>query len=490
MAVVAGVDSSTQSTTVVLHDLDSGELLGVGSAPHSPTFPPVSEQDPAEWWSALVRAMGTARERAAVRPEDIIGISVAAQCHGLVPLDEHDAVIRPAKLWNDLTSAAQAEQLRDRLGVAEWVRRVGLAPTSSFTVAKLAAFAANEPERYRRLRHVLLPHDWLIHRLSGRYVSDRSGASGTAYFNAEQMAYDSEILALIDPDRDWDEALPTVLPPGQPAGAVLPAVADELGISRRATVGAGAGDQHAGAVGLGVTLGDLVLVLGTSGVVYGLHPNPVLDPTGVVNSVAAVAGGYQPLIGMVNCTKVTDSFARLLGVDLDTLAELALAAPRTAARPVLAAYLDGERFPDRPTARGTISGLTSATTREDIALAAYEGVVFGLERARRHLGSFDIDLSGRAILIGGGAASPAYRQLLADATGKPIQCSATRQPVASGAAVQAAAAVTGQPLADLSSAWAGATEVVAEPETPFIDTVFARYQSVADWEGADSWQQN
>ncbi|MEA5117222.1 MAG: FGGY family carbohydrate kinase [Propionicimonas sp.] len=490
MPVVAGVDSSTQSTTVVLHDLDSGALLGTGSVPHSPTFPPVSEQDPAEWWTALTGALATAREQAGVRPDDIVGISAAAQCHGLVALDEHDAVIRPVKLWNDLTSAGQAERLRGRLGAAEWVRRVGSAPTSSFTVAKLAAFAENEPALYRRLRHLLLPHDWLIHRLSGRYVSDRSGASGTAYFNAARMEYDPGILALVDPDLDWRAVLPTVLAPGEAAGTILPAVADELGLSRRAIVGAGAGDQHAGAVGLGVVPGDVVLLLGTRGVVYSLHPTPVVDDTGVVNSVAAVAGGYQPLVGMVNCTKVTDSFARLLGVDLATLAELARAAPRADSRPVLAAYLDGERFPDRPSARGTLTGLTSATSRVELALAAHEGVVFGLERARRHLASFDIDLSGRTIAIGGGATSPAYRQLLADVTGRPIQRSATRQPVASGAAVQVAALVTGRPLADLAQAWAGAVEVVAEARTPLTDTIFERYLGVANWEGADSWQQN
>lgn len=490
MPVVAGVDSSTQSTTVALHDLDSGALLAIGSVPHSPTFPPVSEQDPADWWTALTGALAKAREQAGVRPDDIIGISAAAQCHGLVPLDEHDAVIRPVKLWNDLTSAAQAERLRERLGAAEWVRRVGSAPTSSFTVAKLAAFAENEPELYRRLRHVLLPHDWLTHRLSGRYVSDRSGASGTAYFNAARMEYDPRILALVDPDRDWDSLLPTVLPPGEAAGTVLPEVADQLGLSRRAVVGAGAGDQHAGAVGLGVVPGDVVLVLGTSGVVYCLHPTPVVDETGVVNSVAAVAGGYQPLIGMVNCTKVTDSFARLLGVDLGTLAEMALAAPRVDSRPVLSAYLDGERFPDRPSARGTLTGLTNAATREELALAAHEGVVFGLERARRHLASFDIDLSGRAIAIGGGAASPAYRQLLADATSMPIQHSMTKQPVASGAAIQVAAVIIGQPITDLARAWAGAVAVVAEPRSPLTETIFELYLGVANWEGADSWQQN
>lgn len=490
MPVVAGVDSSTQSTTVVLHDLGSGALVATASMPHSPTFPPVSEQDPAEWWTALAGALAKARQEAGIRPADIVGISAAAQCHGLVPLDEHGAVIRPAKLWNDLTSAGHAERLRERLGAAEWVRRVGSAPTSSFTVAKLAAFAENEPEHYRRLRHVLLPHDWLIHRLSGRFVTDRSGASGTAYFNAARMAYDPEILALVDPEFDWRGALPTPLASGEAAGTVLPEVADELGISRHAIVGAGAGDQHAGAVGLGVSTGDVVLVLGTSGVVYGLHPTPVLDPSGVVNSVAAVAGGYQPLIGMVNCTKVTDSLARLLGVDLATFADLALAAPRPDSRPVLAAYLDGERFPDRPAARGTITGLTNATTREDLALAAHEGVVFGLERARRHLASFDIDLSGRAIAIGGGAASRAYRQLLADVTGMPIQCSQRRQPVATGAAIQAAGLVTGQPIADLARAWAEPVQVVAEPRTPLAETVFERYAVVADWEGADSWQQN
>jgi Sugar (pentulose and hexulose) kinases len=352
MPVVAGVDSSTQSTTVTLHDSVSGVRLAVASAPHAMTTPPVSEQNPHDWWGALTGALGKAKDAAGVGSADIIGISVAAQCHGLVPLDAASSVIRPAKLWNDTTSADQSEWLRNALSIRDWVDRVGSLPPPAFTIAKLAWLRENEPEHFDRLVRIALPHDWLTLQLSGEFVTDRSDASGTGYYSASRGEYDTEILGLIDGSKDWLSMLPAVHAPGQPAGQIRRAIADEIGISPRAIVGAGSGDQHAGALGLGIKTGDTVFSLGTSGVVYGLSDVEVHDQSGDVNSVADAAGGYQPLVCTLNAAKVTDTFARILGVDHDGLAQLALAAPLDADRAVLSAFLDGERTPDGPVRAG------------------------------------------------------------------------------------------------------------------------------------------
>ena len=487
MKIVAGVDSSTQSTTVLLRDLATGRIVGSGRSPHPATTPPVSEQDPHTWWHALVAAMQQARDAAGVDADAIVAIAVAAQCHGLVALDANGDVIRPAKLWNDTTSSPEVTELVERIGAETWISRVGSLPTAAFTASKALWLARHEPESFARMRTMLLPHDWLTYRLTGRFVTDRSEASGTGYYDTQTGEYALEILALIDPDRDWSAQLPDVLAPSQPAGRVLPAVAAELGIAADAIVGAGAGDQHAGAVGLGVRPGDTVFSLGTSGVVYAVSPEPVVDLTGIVNCVADATGGYQPLVCTLNAAKVTDAVARLLGVDHGELGRLAAEAPRTADRPVFAAYLDGERTPNLPDARGVLAGLGSDVTREQLALAAYEGVVFGLVRGLEVITGHGINQTGKVIAVGGGAQSPTYVQAIADIIGRPVETAADIEIVAAGATVQAAAVLRGVPITEQRDTWAPSTHLAATPRVdPTLPAVRARYTTTAAWRGADT----
>src|SRR5687767_3294005 len=155
MGLIAGVDSSTQSTKVVLHDQDDFTVVGRGSAAHPPTFPPVSEQDPERWWAALGQALSAALVDAGAIPTDVRAISVAAQCHGLVALDRGGTVVRPAKLWNDTTSAPQMTRLLKQVPAQEWARRTGSAPTAAFTISKLAWLRDHEPDNFARTATVL-----------------------------------------------------------------------------------------------------------------------------------------------------------------------------------------------------------------------------------------------------------------------------------------------------------------------------------------------
>lgn len=486
MGLVAGVDSSTQSTKVVLHDEDDFVVVGRGGAPHPPTYPPVSEQDPQRWWAAFVDALAAALLDAGAQASDVRAISVAAQCHGLVALDRRDVVVRPAKLWNDTTSAPQMDRLRRLLPAAEWARRTGSVPTAAFTVSKLAWLREREPDHFARTATVLLPHDWLTFRLTGEKVTDRSEASGTGYFDATRTSYDHELLGLVDPDRDWEPMLPQVLGPSTPAGTVSRAAAGELGLRSDTVVGPGAGDQHASALGLGTRPGDLVYVLGTSGVVFTTSDRSTHDPAGTVDGVADAAGGYLPLVSTLNAAKVTDTFARLLGADHDELARLALAAD-PAGTPVLAAFLDGERKPDLPAATGTLTGLTSATTREQVARAAVEGVLFGLLRGARALAEAGADTTGRVIVTGGAARSPAYRQLLADAVGTTVHVSAAGESVAEGAALQALACLRGDDVREVRDAWSATLvpDASPRPDQGAVDERFARYLAATSWRGGD-----
>ena len=413
--VVIGVDSSTQACKVEVRSLD-GKLLGRGRSPHPPAFPPTSEQEPAAWWIAFSRAVREGLAAAGADGSTVVAIGVDAQCHGLVALDSHDAVIRPAKLWNDTTSAGYVAELTKLIGAEAWIKSIGSLPTAAFTIGKLAWLATEEPSNFARLQTVLLPHDWLTFQLTGRKVTDRSEASGTGYFEARTGLYRTDYLSLIDSTRDWNRALPEVLGPNDAAGTIQADVARSLGINPRALVSAGGGDQHAAALGLAVGAGDVVYSLGTSGVVYTSASEPVTDLSGIVDGVANMTGGYLPLVSTLNAARVTDQFASLLGVDLAGLDQLALhAQPRAGSEPaplVLAAHLDGERKPNRPAASGILAGISSRTSRADVARAAVEGVLLGLLWGEDCLRAAGVSTLGRLVVIGGGARSQAYLQLL------------------------------------------------------------------------------
>lgn len=492
MPVVVGVDSSTQSCKVEIRDLGSGSLLGVGNAPHPPAHGPVSEQDPADWWRAFESALHFAVASAGVAGRDFAAVSVAAQSHGLVPLAADSSVIRPAKLWNDTTCAPELDALREQIGAVHWIGLTGSLPTAAFTAGKLAWLASHEPAHFAALRRICLPHDWLTLQLSGEHVTDRSEASGTGYYSSAEARYLGEVLALVDPARDWAPALPRVLGSAEPAGLVTAAMAERLGLGPATVIGAGGGDQQAAALGLAASPGDVVYTIATSGVVFTVSPGPVFDAAGMVDGVADMADGYLPLVSTLNAARVTDWMAGLLGVDHVRLSEMALSAD-PAAVPALAAFLGGERKPDRPGATGVLAGLTAATTREDLARAAFDGVLLALVRGERAMNAAGVRTAGRLLITGGGGRSPAYRQILADLTGRPVAAAEVDEATARGAAVQAAAVATGTSIDEVRAAWAPHARVVAEPRPGsehLRSALGRRYSAVADWAGFDGQAQS
>lgn len=463
--LVAGVDSSTQSCTVELRDAETGESVALGRAPHAPTFPPVSEQDPRMWWDAFTTAWAEAVAGAGGDAGQIGAISVAGQCHGLVMLDRSGGVVRPAKLWNDTTSAPQtASMLRER-DQADWIWEILSPLNPAFTITKLRWMAENEPDSLARTEHVLLPHDYLNYRLTGEFFTDRSEASGTGYFNGPTGAYLPNLLrAHVSGEKDWEEMLPTVLGPQECGGTVHPLVARELGLRPDALVGAGGGDQHIGALGIGLTEADVAFSLGTSGVVMTTRSEPLYDLSEIVDSVCDAAGGYLPLVSLLNCTKVTDTVGRILGADHDEMAALALST--SSPRLTLLAHLDGERSPMLPGSVGILSGLRSDSTRADVARAAFEGVVSALAWGCEILdGLAGGTLTGRRITVGGGSRSAAYTQFLADMLDDDVWRVDAPEAVARGACVQAAAVLAGDDVRQRRDEWAPRTEVCASPRS-------------------------
>jgi xylulokinase len=478
MPIVLGVDSSTQSTKVELRDVDDGRLIASARAPHPPTVPPRSEQDPEDWWRALQVAM------ASLPRVEIAAVAVAAQQMGLVTLDAGGRVVRPAKLWNDTESAPQSRRLIDALGAAEWARACGSVPVASFTITKLAWLKENEPASWSRVARVLVPHDWLTLRLTGRFVTDRGDASGTGWWSPAENRYRPDLLALIDPSRDWQGALPEVLGPLAVAGDVTARAVSDLGAGLSgARVAPGTGDNMAAALGVGLRPRYVVVSLGTSGTVFAVANEPIADATGCAGGFADATGRYLPLACTLNATKVTDTLARVLSLGRDAFEAAALSVPPGAEGVVLVPFLDGERTPNLPEARGMLVGLRSDAHPAQVARAAFEGVVCGLLEALDALGAAGVDTSGQLLLVGGGARSLVYRRIVADLAQRPTRVPSGAEHVATGACVQAAAIHHGRSLDDIAAAWSLGSGDLVEPD-PRVDgravrAAYARARSIA-----------
>ena len=469
MPLVVGVDSSTSACKVQVRDADTGALVASGRAPHPPTTPPRSEQDPRAWQEAFTSACAEAGIPDRHQPA---AIAIGGQQHGLVVLGADGEVLRPAKLWNDTESAPDAEALVAELpgGAAAWAAASGSVPVASFTITKLAWLRRCEPDTFRQIAAVLLPHDWLTSQLTGERTTDRGDASGTGYWSPSEERYRVDLLDLVGDGIDWEAALPTVLGPLEAAG--------EWG-DAGAVVGPGTGDNMAAALGLGLRPDDLALSLGTSGTAYAVSDRPSADPTGTVAGFADASGRFLPLVCTLNATKVTDTVARLLRVGTEELDQLALEAPPGAGGLVLVPHLDGERTPNRPDATGTLTGLRTDATPAQLARAAVEGVVANLLAGAEALGTGQ----GRVFLIGGGAHGETYRRVVADLTGRTVVVPREDELVACGAALQAAAVLLGVGFDELSEAWGlGAGEII-EPD-PGVDgaAIRAAYAAAADRE--------
>jgi len=466
MPLVAGVDSSTQSTKVELRDLDTGAVVGFGQSPHTVPVPPVSEQEPVEWWLALCRAMAHARQQArtAGRASDVVAISVAAQQHGLVALDADLHVLRPAILWNDTRSGPDAAWLCEQLPPEVWADACGSVPVAAFTIAKLSWLHRTEPKVFDAVSHVLLPHDWLTLQLTGRLSTDRGDASGTGYWSPADGGYRYDLLSLVGGAIANDDAVPEVLGPWEQAGSVTDAAAEQLGLPVGTAVAVGTGDNMAAALGTGLRSGELAVSIGTSGTVFASSSVPAVDPSGAVAGFADATGQFLPLVCTLNAALVTDYVAHLLGVDPDALDAMALAAPSGANGLVLVPYLAGERVPNRPQASGSLHGIRQGTSRESVARSAYEGVVCGLLDGLDALVAAGTSVDdGPVLLLGGGSKSAAYRQILASLSGRAVRVPRHSQSVSAGAAVQAAVLATGSDHSSIVEAWGLRQGSITEP---------------------------
>jgi xylulokinase len=476
MALVAGVDSSTQSCKVVVRDAGTGALVRSGRASH----PDGTEIDPRHWWDALHTAV-----RDAGGLDDVDAVAVGGQQHGMVALDADGEVVRDALLWNDTRSAPSALALIDELGGPQaWADAIGSVPVASLTVTKLRWLRDHEPDAAARVAAVALPHDWLTWRLAGygpgnadltALTTDRSDVSGTGYWSPFTEDYRRDLLELA---LGHDVVLPRVVGAGEAAG-----VAGDTGLVRAgAALGAGAGDNAAAALGLGMVAGDVAISIGTSGVVSAVSATPTADGSGLVTGFADATGAYLPLACTLNASRVLDAAARMLGVDHAGLSRLALSAPAGADGLVLVPYLEGERTPNKPDATGALHGMRLAnTTPAHLARAAVEGMLCALADGLDALRAQGVPVE-RVSLIGGGAQSEAVRRIAPAVLGTDVTVPTPGEYVADGAARQAAWVVSGS---DQPPAWtaAGEAEVYEADPAPHVREQYAAVRELTATRG-------
>lgn len=437
-----GVDCGTQSTKVVVVDIERGMILAEASRAHrlDEAENGRREQAPAEWLAALKGAFFAALDKAGVSASQVRGIGVSGQQHGMVALDADGAPVYPAKLWCDTETSAQNADLVARLGgEAGCLEKLGLVLQTGYTASKVAWLREHHPNAYHRIESLLLPHDYLNFWLTGERATEAGDASGTGYFDTRKRCWQWQVFAEIAPELDPERVLPRLLEAHEPVGMVRSVVARELGLSDQVVVSSGGGDNMLGAIGTGnITPGLITLSLGTSGTVCAYSATPVECDNAMVANFCSSTGGWLPLICTMNVTSATTRVRELFGLDLAAFSERVASAPVGAEGVTVLPFFNGERVPMLPDASADFLGLTSLnTTQANLCRAVVEGATFGLRYGLELLGDLTAGAS-QIRLIGGGANSPVWRQMVADITGTQVICPEITDAAALGAAIQAA----------------------------------------------------
>ncbi len=443
--ITLGIDCGTQSLKTVALDGDSGKIVASASKAYGliEGLPAGhAEQDPAIWWDALCETVGKVLTDLGSRKSEVGGIGVSGQQHGFVPLDANFAVIRPAKLWCDTSTAPQCEEIRAALGGRE--KTIALAGNDilpGFTAPKILWLKQNEPANFQRLAHVALPHDFLNLKLTGTLRMEFGEASGTALMDVRSRTWCRKVCDAID--SRLTEMLPSLGSSLEPVGTLLPALAGDWGLSHQIVVSSGGGDNMMAAIGTANTSPGVVTAsLGTSGTIFACADKPVIDPQGEIAAFCDSADHWMPLLCTMNVTVATEAFRNLFGWDHARMGAEISSVPPGADGLLFLPYLQGERTPNLPHGCGVLHGMTTSNiTPAHFARAAMEGVTLGMAYGLRRMESLGLKPS-EIRLTGGGSQSPVWCQILADVFGYPVVTMESAEGAALGAAIQALQAAT------------------------------------------------
>jgi xylulokinase len=442
---VIGLDVGTTGAKGIALS-DDGRVLASAteSYPLSTPQPGWAEQDPELWWTAAQRLLD-------VLPDGPLGLS--GQMHGLVVLDEHGAVLRPAILWNDQRTAAECAEIERRVGLERLISLTGNRALTGFTAPKLLWLRTHEPQTYARIRHILLPKDYVRYRLTGELTIDAADASGTLLFDVARRRWSDEVCEALEIPLEW------------------------LPEAHESTEVAAAGDQAAAALGVGIVEpGRISVVLGTSGVVFAVLPEYAADARARVHVFChAVPSTWHAMGVMLSAAGSLAWLAGVVGAEYGALDEEALRWPPGTEGLLFAPYLAGERTPHAdPDARGAFTGLSVRHDRGALARAVLEGVAFGLRDSLELLRALGVQAEvGR--VSGGGARSELWLKIVASVLQLPLERTESEEGSAYGAALLAG--VRAGMFADAAEAVSSCVRVVDEirPEWDYEDA-YARFR--------------
>ncbi|MBW7904556.1 MAG: xylulokinase [Phycisphaerae bacterium] len=448
--LLLGIDVGTTGCKALLIDAEDGGPVADATREHPLDTPrPMwAEQDPERWWDGACAVVREVLARAGAEPRGVAAVGLTGQMHGLVLLDGAGAALRPAILWNDQRTAAQCAEITRRVGEARVLELTGNPVLTGFTAPKIAWVRQHEPAIYQRAAHVLLPKDFVRYRLTGQLAADVSDASGTSLFDVGRRRWSEDMLAALDLPRAW---LPDVFESAEIAGRITGPAAERCGLLPGTPVVAGAGDQAAQAIGGGILReGDVAVTLGTSGVVFAACDSYRVEPRGRLHAFCHAAPGAWHLMGvMLSAGGSLRWFRDALGAEeraraaalqrdvYDVLLAPVVDVPAGCEGLLFLPYLTGERTPHAdPAARGVFFGLTLRHGKGHLARAVLEGVAYGLRDGLELTRGLGID-ARQIHLSGGGAASPLWRQILADVFDRPLALLEINQGAAYGAALLA-----------------------------------------------------
>ena len=449
MAYVIGVDCGTSGTKTVLFD-EKGTVIASSTIEY-PMYQPkngYAEQWPGDWANAMIDTIKAVMAKSGVKKEDVKGIGISGQMHGLVMLDKDNNVIRPSIIWCDQRTEKEVEWMTETIGREKLIEITANPALTGWTAAKILWVKNNEPENYAKVAHILLPKDFLRFVLTHEYATEVSDASGMQLLDVPNRKWSDELLSAFEIDKNW---LGKVYESCEVTGTLTKAMADELGLCEGTIVVGGAGDNAGAAIGTGVCEdGKAFTTIGTSGVVFAHTSKISIDPKGRVHTCCAAVPNSWHVMGVTQGAGLSlkwfrDNFcgaeketAKYMGVDeyylMDKQAETV---PVGAERLLYLPYLMGERTPHLdPNARGVFFGLSAMHTKKHMLRAVMEGVSYSLRDCVEVFREMDINVSDM-MACGGGGSSPLWRSMLADLYNCPVKTASSKEGPALGVALLA-----------------------------------------------------
>jgi len=476
-----GIDVGTGGTRAVLVD-GAGKLVAGASSEHAAfksAHPGWAEQDPEDWWRAAQEAIHDVLAAAPEPREQIAAIGLTGQMHGAVMLDENGAVLRPSLIWCDTRTQPECDWLTEKIGYERLIELTCNPALPNFTLTKLLWVKQHEPEIFAKIRHILCPKDYVRYRLTGEFAIDVQEASGTLLLDVTHRRWSKEVAEAAGIDESW---LPKLYESPEVCARISQDAAAKTGLTAGTPVVAGAGDQGAGAVGMGILQpGSVSATIGTSGVVFAATANPTKDPKGRLHTFCHAVPGLWHVMGVTQSAGLSFRWLKetfFSGMDYDALTYEAAKIPAGSDGLEWAPYLLGERTPHLdPEVRAAFARISSGHTAAHFVRAVLEGVAYSLQDTFTLFAELGIPVSGIR-LGGGGARGPLWRKIQAGVYGHAVEVLSAEEGGAFGSALLAG--VGAGHWATLDEACAQAIEVAEriEPEETEVAAYKAGY---AQW---------